>query len=81
MTQRSIRSKRNKYNRTRKHKKQQQAKTCSVCKRPFRQSGGDYRLATDITVGGIPMRDDTVIVRSDGSSMTAKEMKELEASL
>ena len=73
MAQRSTR----KQHRTRKQK----AKTCSLCKRRFRQSGGDYRLATDITVGGIPMRDDTVIVRADGSSMTAKEMKELEESL
>jgi hypothetical protein len=70
-------------NRTRKQKKskgssRKQSKICSFCKKPLRQSGGDYGLATDITVDGIPMRSDSVIVRSDGTSLTAKEMKALE---
>jgi len=78
MAQRKTR-KQNKSNRNRNRKRQ--SKTCSLCKKPLKQSGGDYGLATDITVGGIPMRDDTVIVFSDGRSMSAKEMKELEASL
>jgi hypothetical protein len=71
-------------NKTHKQKKskgsrsRKQSKICSFCKKPLRQSGGDYRLATDITVDGIPMRHDAVIVRSDGTSLTAKEMKALE---
>ena len=75
MAQRSTRR-----NKTRKHKKssRKHKPTCSFCKKPLRQSGGDYRLATDITVDGIPMRSDSVIVRSDGTSLTAKEMKALE---
>lgn len=75
-------------NRTRRQKKssrsrsrsccRKQSKICSFCKKPLRQSGGNYELATDITVDGIPMRSDSVIVRSDGTSLTAKEMKALE---
>ena len=79
MAQRSIRS-----NRTRKQKKskgshsRKHKPTCPFCKKRREQSGGNYELATDITVDGIPMRQDAVIVRSDGTSLTAKEMKALE---
>ena len=75
-----------KQNRTRKQKKnkkqqkqQQQSKTCSFCKKPLKQSGGNYELATDITVGGVPMRRNTVIVFPDGSSRTAADLKKEES--
>jgi hypothetical protein len=58
--------------------RRKQSKTRHNRRRQSRQSGGNYGLATDITVGGVPMRHDTVIVSADGSSMTAKEMKALE---
>ena len=54
---------------------------CQHCGKPYHQSGdksqsgGDYRLATDMTVDGIPLRGDAVFVRSDGSSITAAELK------